>query len=445
MDQMSGQERESMNRLPRALAAGLSALAVAVAVGGCNSGGSHGGTGGGAAVAKKDEVTTIPYVTPATETVTDFEEFTGRTEAVKSVEIRARVTGYLDKVMFKDGSDVKEDQVLFEIDPRPYQATYERAQATLDQAEAREKRLEADFGRANALFSRGTLSREEYDKTASDLAESKGAIGIARADRDLAKLNLEWTKVTAPIAGRISRRMVDPGNLVKSDETMLTTIVALDPLYVYFDIDERTVLKIRRMIAEGRMKSRAEAAVPILAALAGEADYPHKGTIDFSENRVDPGTGTLRVRAVIDNPAAGRPNAEGSAPLRSMSPGLFIRVRLPLGDPHPSLVIPEKAIGVDQGIKYVYVVKDGKDKDGKPVQNFVRQTIQVGSMVGDRRVVDSGLKPDDRVIVSGLQRIRPGENRGLKAVPLPEFEAFQRKAREAAPVAAAKTERVAGG
>jgi len=194
---------------------------------------------------------------PVSDEITDYEDFTGRTDAVFSVEIRARVTGYLDKVHFADGSEVAEGAPLLEIDPRPYQAELDRTEATVVQSEAHLKRLEADNRRATSLFNRGAISREEYDRITGDYAEANAAVGISKANRDLARLNLGFTKVTAPIAGRLSRRMVDPGNLVKADETALTSIVSLDPIYVYFDIDERTLLRIRRLIREGKVQSRS--------------------------------------------------------------------------------------------------------------------------------------------------------------------------------------------
>lgn len=337
---------------------------------------------------------------PVSEYVTDFEEFTGRTQAVYDVAIRARVTGYLDKVYFKDGAEVKEGDPLFEIDPRPYKAELARAEATLTQSEAHLKRLEADFRRASTLLARGGIGREEYDRIAGDRAEAEAAVGIATASRDAAKLSEEFTRIKSPITGRLSRRLVDPGNLVKADETMLTSIVSLDPLYVYFDVDERTMLELRRLIREGRMPSREVAEVKIEAGLADEVDadgnqeFPHEGAINFSDNKVEPGTGTLSVRASIANP-----KAEGST-TRVLSPGLFIRVRLPIGQPHRSILVPEQAIGTDQGRKFLYVVNE-KDE-------VVYHPVQVGKLDRGLRVVEKGISAGDRVIVSGLQRVRPG-------------------------------------
>jgi RND family efflux transporter MFP subunit len=354
---------------------------------------------------------------PLTDTVEDFEDFTGRTDAIYSVTVNARVTGYLDKVNFVDGSEVKEGDLLFEIDPRPYKADLDRTEANVLQAEAHQRRLEADQRRAMNLFSRGAISREEVDRIAGDYAEAQAAAGVTRAARDLAKLSFEFTKVYAPISGRLSRRMVDPGNLVKADETALTTIVSLDPLFVYFDIDERTMLRLRRLVREGKIPSRAQAVIPVLAELADEEDFPHHGDIDFSDNRVDASTGTLRLRGKIANPMP-----------RVLSPGLFMRVRLPVGKPHKAILIPEQALGSDQGRKFVYVVKNmpeevpdketGKPaKTGKMVDLAFKREVKVGSLNKGLRVIESGIEPDERVIVSGLQSVR--ERKPVKAEMMP--------------------------
>ncbi len=341
---------------------------------------------------------------PTTDTVSDFEEFVGQTAAYRTVEVRSRVSGYLDKINFKDGDEVKENQVLFEIDPRQYAAEVARTEAAVNQAEAHYDKLTRDFNRARSLKGREVLSSQEYDQVAGDYSEAGAAVGIARANRDLAKLNLNFTRVLAPISGLASRRQVDPGNLVKADDTPLTTIVALDPIYVYFDIDERTVQKIRKMIREGKMESRQEATVPVYGALSEDSGFPHQGSIDFSENRLDPSTGTLRVRATIPN--AKRPGEENKP--RGLSPGMYMKVRLPVGRPHEAVLVPEKALGTDQGRKFLYVV-NGKDE-------VEYRIVEVGSLnPGGLRAINSGLKPGERVVVSGLQRVKPK----LKVDPRP--------------------------
>jgi len=354
---------------------------------------------------------------PTSGEVTDYEEFIGHVDAMFSVDVRARVTGYLDKVNFNDGDEVEKGAVLFEIDPRPYQANFDQTTASLEQGKARLTRTAADHRRADALLKRSAIGMEEFDRIQGDFAESKATIGAAKAALDMAQLNLDFTRVTAPIGGRLSRRLVDPGNLVKADDTVLTSIVSLDPMYVNFDVDERTLLKIRRLIAGGRMQSRQEAEVPVLVGLSDEDGFPHAGIINFSENKLDPGTGTLRIRGSIANPKP-----------RLLSPGLFARVRLPIGKPHRSVLVAEQAIGTDQGRKFVYLVRRGKVKEldkktGKEVEHegdvVVSQPIKVGTLEKGLRVIDQGLTLDDKVIVSGLQRVRP--NKEVKPVSLDDY------------------------
>lgn len=357
----------------------------------------------------------VLYDLPITRTVTDYEEFPGRTEAVMSVEIRARVGGYLNQVYFQDGQEVEKDAVLFQIDPRPFQADVDRTEAAHKQAVAHAQRLTNEYQRAKVLYDRGlSISREEMDRHAFDRAEAEAAVGAAKADYDLAKLNLEFTRVTAPIGGRLGRRMVDPGNLIKADETNLTSIVSQDPIYVYFDVHEQAMLKIRRMLLEGKIKAKSEREVPVEIGLSDEMENNHKGMVDFTDNRVDLGTGTLRFRAKLENPKG------------LFTPGLFVRVKLPIGDPHPALMVREEALVSDQGQKKVYVVKralkDGepaffedKDgerivgRDGEPIPKYVHAMVDVGAigvLEDGYREVSQGIKADDLIVVSGLQRLR---------------------------------------
>ncbi|MFO0951261.1 MAG: efflux RND transporter periplasmic adaptor subunit [Isosphaeraceae bacterium] len=335
----------------------------------------------------------VLYTMPVTDYVTDFEEFTGRTEAVFTINITARVTGYLEKVMFKDGDEVKKDDVLFEIDPRPYVAELARAKAAVEQSEAHLTRLEADLRRASNLLSRGNISREEYDRVVGDRNEAEASVGIAKANLRLAELNEGFTRIRSPIDGRLGRRLVDPGNLVKADDTPLVTIVSVDPMYVTFDIDERTELK-RRRLDSARDSAGPQSGLPILAGLSDERDFTHKGVINFSDNRIDPGTGTLRVRATMQNPSP-----------HMLSPGMFARVRLPIGSPKKSVLVPEQAVGTDQGRKFLYVLND-KDE-------IISIPVEVGKLERGMRVVEKGLRTNQRVVVSGLQRVRPG----AKVVP----------------------------
>lgn len=347
---------------------------------------------------------------PTVQEVTDYEDFTGRVEAIKSVEVRARVSGYLEAFRFQEGRDVKEGDVLFEIDDRPYKAALEQAVAEVALKEAQFQKANADFQRARGTFDRDAISRSEYDIAVAALASTKADISVANAKQTQAELDFAWTKVTAPISGQISRRMVDPGNLVQADVTPLTTIVATDQVYIHFDIDERTLLRLRRLIRDGRLRTRDQRKLLIRAELADETGFPHEGEVDFSDNRVDPATGTLRLRGVFKNPEL--TSSAGGYVRRMMSPGLFARVRLPIGDPHRGTLIPEQALASDQGQKYVYVV----NREG----DAIRRDIQVGTQHGAMREVQSGLKPEDWVIVSGVQRVRPKVK--VRATPYDDFK-----------------------
>jgi RND family efflux transporter MFP subunit len=361
---------------------------------------------------KKDP--SVLYSTPVTQEITDFEDFTGRTDAVFSINVMARVSGYLDHVYFKDGDEVDQGDLLFKIDPRQYKAALDQAEANVAVKKAHFDRLERDRKRAVNLMARNAIGREEYDLIMGNHGEAAADLGVAKATLDMAELNWEWTDVKAPISGRLSRRLVDPGNLVRADETILTTIVSQDPMYVYFDIDERTLLRIRRLVQEGKLQSRQEGAViKVLLGLSDELDlstgqfqYLHEGIVNFSDNKVDPSTGTLRVRAEIPNPKP-----------RVFSPGMYMHVRLPIGKPHKALVIAEQAMGTDQGRKYVYVINDKNEAVYRPVK--------VGTLNAGLRVVEEGLSPGERVIVSGLQRVRPG----IKVDPKP-YEEKERKIAE---------------
>ena len=390
------------------------ALLSCLAVAGCNH---------AKAKPKDDKPPEVLYTHPTTDEVTDYEEFIGHTEAVNTVQVMARVTGYLDKVNFSDGDEVEKGALLFQIDDRPYKAEFDRTEATLRQGEARLTRLSADHNRAFNLMNRNAIGREEFDRINGDFAEGKATIGVYTAALERSRLDLTFTQVTAPLSGRLSRRMVDPGNLVKADETALTSIVSLDPMYVYFDIDERTMLKIRRLIADGKIKSRQVAEVPVMVGLSDETDgstaiFPHLGTINFSDNKVDSSTGTLRVRGIISNPKP-----------RLLSPGLFVRIRLPIGTSRKSILIAEQAITSEQSNKSVFVIRRGKAKvpdkaDPKKMVEVegdiaVSQPIKVGSLNKGLRAIYEGLAETDRVIISGLQRVRSGQ----LVTPTPEKKA----------------------
>lgn len=333
---------------------------------------------------------------PVYDDITDHEDFTGQTEAVKSIEIRARVTGYLKAVHFQHGAEVKQGDLLFAIDPPHYQAEFDRNEGTVAQAEARLTRLRADYARAEGLHPTGVITKEQFDLVKGDLAEAEATLKTAKAALKIAKTNLGYCEVRAPISGRLSRPFIDPGNLAISNETLLTRIVAQDPMYVYFDLDERTMLRLRRLVQDGVAASAQEANVPVLMGLSDEQGYPHRGRLDFEDNRLDPGTGTLRVRGEFSN---------GD---RLLSPGLFVRVRVPIGEPYRALLVPEPALGADQGQKFIYVVDD-KDE-------VSYRRVETGRLHGQLRVISAGLSPGERVVVSGLQRVRTGAKVSPKLV-----------------------------
>jgi RND family efflux transporter MFP subunit len=333
---------------------------------------------------------TVSY--PVERDVTDFADFTGRTAAVDSVEVRARVSGYLDKVNFKEGTLVKKDDMLFEIDPRPYRAELDRAKGTVAQFDARVRRLERDYHRAKNLIVRGAVGQEEYDRYEGDYREAMAGLEVARANRDLAALNLDYTRVIAPVNGRISRYVVTKGNLIKAGDqaggTLLTTIVSVDPMYAYFDMDERTVLRIRQLIRDGKAKSAGQTKWPVALGLAIEEGFPHQGAINFEDNQVNPRTGTLRVRGVFRNKD------------EALSPGFFARVRVPIGQAHQALLVTDRAIDTDQGEKVVYVVNKKNE--------VVSRSVRLGALHDGLREISDGLNAGERVIVNGLQQVRPG-------------------------------------
>jgi RND family efflux transporter MFP subunit len=255
---------------------------------------------------------------PAARQLADHADFTGRTEAAATVELRARVSGYLTRILFKDGAEVKQGDLLFEIDPRPYQAELDRASAAVALSEAHLKRAQTDVARAKALLDRAAIAKEEYDKLLGEVAVAEAGVKAAKAGREVAALNLEWTKVTAPIAGRISRHLIDPGNVVKADDSVLARIVSTDPMYVYFDMDERTYLNLRQAMLRDKLRPAGSTELPVAIGLANEDGYPRIGKIDYVHNQVDANTGTIRMRAVL-------PNTDGL-----LVPGLFARVRVTL-------------------------------------------------------------------------------------------------------------------
>jgi RND family efflux transporter MFP subunit len=342
---------------------------------------------------------TVSY--PIEHEVTDYADFTGRTAAVESVEIRARVGGYLEKVNFKEGVLVHKGDVLFEIDPRPYQAQTEISIGQVAAADAMVQRTQADDARAKALRAStpGAISQQDLDQYQAAADQAVANADTARATLKKNQLDLDYTKVVAPIDGRVSRYYVTVGNLVVQDQTLLTTIVSVDPIYAYFDVDESTVLRVRELIRTGKMQSARDVTVPAWLSLTNDDQFPFEGTINFIDNQVDPKTGTLRLRGVF-------PNKD-----ETLSPGFFVRVRVRIGMPHSALLVSERAIQADQGQKLVYVVNE-KDE-------VVYRPVRVGARHGSLVEVEDGVKSSERIIVNGLQRVRPGVTVEPKLVDMP--------------------------
>ena len=331
-------------------------------------------------------------VAPALEReVTEWDEFTGRVEAVESVEIRPRVTGYIESVNFSEGSTVRKGDLLFVIDPRPYRAELSKAEAELARAVARSELAASDAARSKSLVDIKAVSREEYDTRVNASREATANVAAARAAVDATKLNLEFTRVTSPITGRVSKAAVTAGNLVTGGSnaaTLLTTVVSLDPIYVTFEGDEQIYLKYTALAQRGERQSSRDVANPVLMGLANETDYPRRGAMVFVDNQVDPRTGTIRARASFEN-------KDGF-----LTPGLFARVKLLGHNSFQAVLVDDRAIGTDQSQKFVYVV-DAENK-------VVYRPVKVGRLTDGLRIVLQGLQPGETVIVNGLQRVRPG-------------------------------------
>jgi RND family efflux transporter MFP subunit len=326
---------------------------------------------------------------PVEAAVTDYNYFTGRTEAVESVQVRAHAWGYLDKINFKEGAEVKKGDVLFKIDPRSYNATLAQAEAQLKQAEAHRLTLADTYARDRASPAATPEATRIQDQ--GNLAEAEAAVVSARAARDAARLNVTYTDVIAPISGRVSRAMVTEGNLIQSGEmggTVLTSIVSLDPVYAYFGIDDLTFLRVNRLVREGKIKEAPNALPLVSLGMADEEGFPHDGRIDFVDNRVDPSTGTMQARGVF-------PNKD-----RALTAGLFVRIRLPQGGSHKALLITDRAVDTDQGQKVIYVVDKDNVVDKRPVR--------LGGLHDGLREIESGVKAGEQVIVDGIQRVRGG-------------------------------------
>ena len=328
---------------------------------------------------------------PTQRTVTDWDEFTGRFNAVEQVDVRARVTGFVMSVDFKDGVIVKKGDLLYTIDPRQYEAAAEQAQGQLDDAKAKVDLAQKELERATTLIKTQAISENIVDQRNQALAGAQAAQLQADGALKQAKLNVEYTKVVAPITGRVSRHLVSVGNLVQGSEsgaTLLTSIVSLDPIHVYFDVDERIYQRNSRLWFEGKRPSSRDTPNPVQITLTGETKPSHDGKMDFLDNRFDVGTGTLRERAIVDNHDL------------SILPGQFARVRVIASAPYEGLLISDAAVASDQSRKIVFVVNADNVVEARPVT--------LGPLDDGLRVIKEGLKADDRVIVDGLQRARIG-------------------------------------
>jgi membrane fusion protein, multidrug efflux system len=333
----------------------------------------------------------VTVAQPTKRTVTDWDEFTGRFEAVEEVQVRARVGGFVTNVEFKDGDMVHTGDLLYIIDPRPFEAVAEQANGQLADARAKAELAKRELDRGLNLVQTSAVSEQVVDQRRQALQAAHAAETVAEGALKAAQLNIEFTHVLAPITGRVSRHLVSVGNLVQGSEggaTLLTSIVSLDPIYIYFDVDEATYLKNNRLWFEGRRPSSRDTSNPVQVTLTGETNPSHDGKMDFLDNRLDLSTGTLRSRAVIPNKDL------------SILPGQFGRVRLIGSSPYEALLLPDTAIATDQSRKIVFVVKDDDTVEAKPVT--------LGPLDEGLRVIREGLKADDRVIVDGLQRARVG-------------------------------------
>jgi len=321
----------------------------------------------------------------------EWDEFTGRTEPVESVEVRPRVSGYIQEVRFQSGQLVKKGDVLFVIDPRWHQAEFNRRQAEFEQARVRLDNARREADRTPQLLANKAISIEESDTRQARHQEAKAALLAAQAALDSARLDLEYTQVRAPIDGRVSRALLTEGNYVSgvaSATTLLTTIVSVDPIYVYADIDENSLLKFNALAQARKLETNGAGKIPVELQLADEHEFPHRGYIESFDNHLNPNTGSILLRAVF-------PNADGR-----VVPGLFARIRVPLSERHPVLLVEERAIGTDQAQKFVLSLTS--------TNTVAYRSVKLGPVIDGKRVIRSGLKPEEMIVVNGLQRVRPG-------------------------------------
>ena len=333
----------------------------------------------------------VSVAQPVYKDVVEWDEYTGRFAAIESVEVRARVSGYLESIHFTEGEIVEAGELLFVIDPRPFEAAVDRAKADLDTAESRLELARKEVERAADLVRRQNVSQQVYDERLQEQQAAAAAIDGAKAALRAAELDLEFTRITAPVTGRVSRFNVTVGNLISggaANSTLLTTLVSLDPIHFYFDADEQAHLRYVRAAQAGTRPSSRETANPVLLSLADESDFIHEGHMDFVDNQIDNLTGTIRGRALFDN-------ADGL-----FVPGMFARIRLLGSGRYKAILVPDEAISTDQNRRLVYVT-DAED-------TVSVRYVELGPMIDGLRVIRAGVEPDDWVIVRGLQRARPG-------------------------------------
>ncbi|GBC59225.1 MexE family multidrug efflux RND transporter per iplasmic adaptor subunit [Desulfonema ishimotonii] len=332
----------------------------------------------------------VTVSTPVKKAVTRYMEFTGTTEAVESVEIRARVEGYLESINFTPSTKISKGDLLFVIDPRPYQAKLDQAKADLAIRHANLKLADATLKRLEQAYKTRAVSQIEVLEAQAKRDTAKAGIQAAEAAVESAELDLAYTRIHAPISGRIGRNLVDVGNLVGAagDKTLLATIVNDDPVYAYFYVNERLLLEAEEAERKQRKDDHKRGKVPAFLGLAHEDGFPHEGQLDYIDNRVDPDTGTVQTRGVFPNPE------------RILHPGLFARIRVPIGDPSEQLLVPERALGADQRGRFLLAVKDDNTVEYKPVRT--------GVLMDGLRVIREGISEKDRIVVNGVQRARPG-------------------------------------
>jgi multidrug efflux system membrane fusion protein len=379
----------------------------------------------------------VTVVQPVIHKVSKSEDFTGRTEPFRYVEVRPQVTGELEKVFFKDGDNVWEGDELFEIDRRIYVSQRDNAKATLAKAEAGLAQARADLERTETAFKNKVNSKADLDSAVATKDAAIANVDAAKASLVLAEQNLAWTRVTARYSGRLSMRRVDPGNIVIANNTALTTLIVLDPMYIGFDIDEQTLARRREAIKAGEIPTAGEQKLMVQVGLSHQEGYPYQALVTFSDNQLDPNTGTLHIRAEMANPTL-RPDtlatvvggpaslAAQRKGLRFLSPNMFVRVRMPLGRPYDALLIREEAIGSDQGHKYVFVVNEKNAVEYRRVKPgpMYRPDDPLDTRVFraiDERLPDTpkgqGVARGERVVFGGQQRIKEGDIVNPKLLP----------------------------